>query len=75
MVPRFNAEGLVCPDRHYCILPLARLDDMDGVLEFDPRRNHSAGAIRGVSGAIANLRPCAVASRDSHREVAERWMN
>ena len=27
------------------------------------------------SGAIANLRPCAVASRDSHREVAERWMN
>ena len=40
MVPRFNAEGLVCPDRHYCILPLARLDDMDGVLEFDPRRNH-----------------------------------
>ena len=55
--PDVNTEGPVCPDRHYCILPLARLDDMDGVLELGPRRNHSAGAIRGVFRM--RLRTCA----------------
>ena len=50
----------------------------------DPRPTAEAQDLGGItlparcvvfSGAIANLRPCAVASRDSHREVAERWMN
>ena len=40
------------------------------------RRNHSAGAMCGVFRSdCETARPCAVASRDSHREVAERWMN
>ena len=34
MVRRFNTEGPVRPDRHYCIPPLARLDDVDRVLEL-----------------------------------------
>ena len=29
---RFNTEGPVFPERHYCIPPLARLDDVDRVL-------------------------------------------
>ena len=29
---RFNTEGPVRPDLHYCIPPLARLDDVDRVL-------------------------------------------
>ena len=31
---RFNTEGPVRPERHYCIPPLARLDDVDRVLEL-----------------------------------------
>ena len=31
---RFNTEGPVRPDRHYCIPPLARLDDVERVLEL-----------------------------------------
>ena len=31
---RFNTEGPVRPDRHYCIPPLTRLDDVDRVLEL-----------------------------------------
>ena len=31
---RFNTEGPVRPDMHYCIPPLARLDDVDRVLEM-----------------------------------------
>jgi len=33
-VRRFNTEGPVFPNRHYCIPPLARLDDVDRVLEL-----------------------------------------
>ena len=34
MTRRFNTEGPVRPERHYCIPPLARLDDVDRVLEL-----------------------------------------
>ena len=43
---RFNTEGPVRPDMHYCIPPLARLDDVDRVLGLvrDPPAKTAASA-------------------------------